>query len=81
MSYRENERKKAIESRDEVFRDSGAGVFFEKEKEFVLQDPMLNLWAGIREDVIKYFERNHIAWWMGNEMNEPTGHLLSSQVA
>ena len=81
MSYRENERKKAIEIRDEVFRDPGAGVFFEKEREFVLQDPTLNLWAGIREDVIKYFERNHIAWWMGDEKNEPTGHLLSSQVA
>ena len=29
----------------------------------------------------KYFERNSIAWWMGDEKNEPTGHLLSSQVA
>ncbi|MCK4823429.1 hypothetical protein KA005_47195 [bacterium] len=46
-----------------------------------MQDPSLNLWAGIRDDVIKYFERNHIAWWMGDEKNEPTGHLLSSQVA
>ncbi|OEU80443.1 MAG: hypothetical protein BA865_04050 [Desulfobacterales bacterium S5133MH4] len=28
-----------------------------------------------------YFERNHITWWMGDKKNEPTGHLLSSQVA
>jgi len=81
MSYRENERKKAVEHRDELFRDPGAGVFFEKKRGFLLQDSTLNLWAGIREDVVKYFERNHIAWWMGDEKNEPTGHLLSSQVA
>jgi len=61
MSYREDERKKAIEIRDEVFRDPGAGVFSKKERDFVLQDPTLNLWAGIREDVIKYFERNNRA--------------------
>ncbi len=81
MSYREDERKRVIEIRDELFRDPGGGFYSNIEREFVLQNPTLNLWAGIREDVIKYFERNHIAWWMGDEKNEPTGHLLSSQVA
>ena len=81
MSYRENERKKAIEIREALFRDPGAGIFYRRERDFVLKDPTLNLWAGIRDDVIQYFERNSIAWWMGDEKNEPTGHLLSSQVA
>ncbi|MBW1801314.1 MAG: hypothetical protein JRJ85_11375 [Deltaproteobacteria bacterium] len=81
MSYRENERKKAVEIREALFRDPGAGIFFKRERDFVLKDPTLNLWAGIRDDVIQYFERNHIAWWMGDNKNEPTGHLLSSQVA
>ena len=81
MSYREDERIKAIKIREALFRDPGAGVFFKKKREFVLQDPTLNLWAGIRDDAIDYFERNNIGWWMGDDKNEPTGHLLSSQVA
>ena len=81
MSYREDERKKAIKIRDDVFRDPGAGLFSNIEREFVLKDPTLNLWAGIRDDAISYFSRNNITWWMGDEKTEPTGHLLSSQVA
>ena len=81
MNYRDNEKRKAVKIRDELFRDPGDGVFFHKKREFVLQDPSLNLWAGIREDAINYFKRNNIAWWMGEDKNEPTGHLLSSQVA
>jgi hypothetical protein len=67
--------------REALFRDPGAGIFFRKEREFVLQDATLNLWAGIRNDAMEYFKRNAIAWWMGDEHSEPTGHLLSSQVA
>jgi len=81
MSYRENEKKKAICIRDALFRDPGAGIFSKSERDFVLQDPKLNLWAGIRDDAIHYFEKNRISWWMGGNKNEPTGHLLSSQVA
>ena len=81
MSYREEERKKAIKIREALFRDPGAGIFYKKERDFVLKDPTLNLWAGIRDDAINYFERNNITWWMGDEKSEPTGHLLSSQVA
>ena len=73
--------KKAIKIRDKLFRDPGDGVFFKKGREFVLKDAVLNLWAGIRMDAQDYFERNEIAWWMGENDNEPTGHLLSSQVA
>ena len=81
MRYREEERKKAMKIREALFRDPGAGIFYKKERDFVLKDPTLNLWAGIRDDAINYFSRNNIIWWMGDEKSEPTGHLLSSQVA
>ncbi|ASB49163.1 PGN_0703 family putative restriction endonuclease [Alkalitalea saponilacus] len=79
MKYIEIERQKAIRIRDQIFRDPGNGIFFGKEREFVLSEPLLNLWEGIRFDVKDYFEKNGISWWSGN--GEPTGHLLSSQVA
>ena len=81
MNYRAEERRKAIKTRDRLFRDPGGGIFSRKEREFVLKDAVLNLWEGIRMDAQDYFERNEIAWWMGDENNKPTGHLLSSQVA
>ena len=80
MSYREQERKKVIDTRESIFKDSGYGTFSGKEWGFVLNDPVLNLWKGIREDAQQYFKRNKIPWWKGNKDN-PTGHLLSSQIA
>ena len=80
MTYRERERKKAISIRDSMFKDPGNGIFFGKERDFVLNEPALNLWEGIREDAKEYFKRNKIPWWKGDRY-EPTGHLLSSQVA
>lgn len=80
MQYREMERRRVIELRDDVFNDPGNGLFFGKAREFVLTDPALNLWEGIREDAISYFGQNNIQWWKGNG-DGPTGHLLSSQVA
>lgn len=79
MHYKEKQRKKVIELRDEVFKDPGGGLFKSLDREFVLKDPRLNLWAGVREDVIKYFMDNQIPFW--DSGNEPTGHLLSSQIA
>lgn len=81
MAYIDDQRRQVIQIRDKLFRDPGYGIFYNKEREFVLQDPRLNLWAGIREDAVDYFHRNDIPWWMGGEENEPTGHLLSSQIA
>ena len=78
--YREEQRKKAIELRDEIFKDPGDGMFRGKKRDFVLNDPILNLWAGIRDDAVEYFKKNDIPWWYGAE-EEPTGHLLSSQVS
>lgn len=80
MNYREQERKKVIDTRESIFKDSGNGIFSGKEWEFVLNDPVLNLWKGIRQDAQQYFKRNKIPWWKGNKDN-PTGHLLSSQIA
>jgi hypothetical protein len=80
MNYREQERKKAIEIRESLFKDPGNGIFFGKEWDFVLNDPALNLWEGIREDALQYFKINKIPWWLGKE-DKPTGHLLSSQIA
>jgi hypothetical protein len=79
MNYKEQQRKKATELRDEVFKDPGGGNFKRFDRNFVLKEPALNLWAGIREDAIDYFRRNKIPFW--DSINEPTGHLLSSQIA
>lgn len=79
MNFKEQQRKKATGLRDELFKDPGGGQFKKLEREFVLKDPSLNLWAGIREDVISYFKKNNIPFWDAG--NEPTGHLLSSQIA
>ena len=79
MNYKEQQRKKATGLRDELFKDPGGGQFKSLDREFVLKDPSLNLWTGIREDAIDYFKRNNIPFW--DSGNEPTGHLLSSQIA
>ncbi|RMH35563.1 MAG: hypothetical protein D6694_14660 [Gammaproteobacteria bacterium] len=80
MNYREEQRQRAVSTRDYLFKDPGTGIFFGKERDFVLKDPSLNLWAGIRDDAKYHFVANGIAWWKGTE-EDPTGHLLSSQVA
>lgn len=79
MSYIEQQRKKVLEHRDEVFKDPGGGHFKSLDRAFVLKDPALNIWGGVREDAIDYFRRNGIPFW--DSGNEPTGHLLSSQIA
>ena len=80
MNYREQERKKAVQIRDSIFRDPGNGLFFGKKRDFVLNETSLNLWDGIREDAKQYFKACGIPWWKGTA-DDPTGHLLSSQVA
>ncbi len=79
ISYRDQERQKAINIRDSLYKDSGKGAFLGKVRDFVLADPMNNLWPGIRDDAVEYFKRNRISWWQSK--NKPCGHLLSSQIA
>jgi hypothetical protein len=40
-----------------------------------------NLYKGIRQDAVEYFKKYKIAWWQCiNKPDEPTGHLVSSQI-
>lgn len=69
MSYLEDQRQKAVQLRDVIFKDPGGGIFKKAEREFVLKDPSLNIWAGIREDAISYFNRCGIPFWdSGNQL-------------
>jgi hypothetical protein len=61
MKYREEQRKKAIKIRDTIFKDPGNGIFFGKEREFVLEEPVLNLWEGLQS----YFITPHISQYPG----------------
>jgi len=47
----------------------------------LLKNTVLNLWDGIREDVLDYFDKHKITWWRGGKENTPTSLLHSSQVA
>src|SRR5208283_2786125 len=80
MSFQERERLRLISEGDRIFKDPGFGMFSGIPREIVLSDPAANLWEGIRDDAIEYFARNRISWW-GEEGNEPTGHMLSPQIA
>jgi len=81
MNYREQQRQKVTSMREAFFRDPGKGVFYGKEREFALSDPIINLWEGLRYDAVNYFKRNNIGWWQSSGDDLPTGHLLSSQIA
>lgn len=79
MNYRESEREKVIRIRDSFFSDPGNGLHQSKHYPFVLINAEINLWRGIRNDALKYFEDNKIIWWPGSD--KPSGHLLSSQIS
>jgi len=79
MNYLEIERQRAVELGKNLFDNQTGGVYRSKERDFVLLNPEENLFDGIREETIKYFKANRIVWWPGGE--EPSGHLLSSQIA
>ena len=56
-AYREAQRKKAIDLRDDLFKDSGNGMFSGKKYVFVLNNPILNLWEGIRKIFVMRFSK------------------------
>lgn len=76
LQYRRQE--KLIETTDIFNNDPALGMYRGKPRPFVLKDGMNNLYAPIRNEVVKYFRENGISWWGGYR---PTGHTLSSQVA
>jgi hypothetical protein len=80
MPYRDDQKKWAVGLLSEFFRAEGNGEIRGKPYPFVLKNPQLNLWEGIREDALSYFNENNIPWWEGTA-DGPTGHLVSSQVA
>src|SRR5690606_12381639 len=68
MKFADRERKRAVEQREAFFRDPGHGRFASKRRDFVISEAALNLWAGIREDALGYFEANRISWWKGHRI-------------
>ena len=80
--YQESQRAKAINliaSDNHVFYGSKAGEkFMGGYRDFVLKEHLKNIFEPIRKDVIEYFKQNGISWWGGYQ---PTGHVLSSQIA
>lgn len=79
MKFRELERERLISIREELFKDPGGGVYRNIQRPFILVEPQKNLMSQIKEEAIEYFNKNRIVWWPGSA--EPTGHLLSSQIA
>jgi hypothetical protein len=79
MNFKEAQRQHQVDIREALFNDPGFGYYKTKLRPFVLQNPFLNLWEGIREDALAYFKRYKIGWWDSGAI--PTGHLLSSQIS
>ena len=58
--------------------DPGGGIFMGRPRPSVLMGSLRNLCPAIREDALKCFEENRIAWWSGKR---PAGRVLSSQIS
>lgn len=80
--YQEEQRFKVISlirENDQIFEgDLGGGFYRRVSREFVLEEDQKNLFRPIRKTVQEYFKDNRISWWGGRE---PSGHILSSQIA
>jgi len=80
--YQENQRTRAvklIQDKNHVFYGGvGGKLFMRSHRDFVLTDFNKNFYIDIKDEAIEYFSKNCIAWWGGNN---PTGHVLSSQIA
>lgn len=83
--YRDAEEQIAINLLSELFEDDpGGGIFNGIPYTFVLQNRESNLWQGIREAAVAYFDKYDISWHKGSKdepKNGPEGHLLSSNVS
>ena len=81
MAYKEKERRREIrliENSDIFDGCQGRGEFMGSVRKCVLSDSSHNLYKSIRNTAVKYFMDNGISWW---REKEPTGHVLSSQIA
>ncbi len=80
--YQEDERKRqaALITESDLFEGAKVwGLYREKKRAFMLLDGDDNLYPAIKDDAKKYFTENKVSWWV--EGKQPTGHLLSSQIA
>lgn len=78
--YKEEEKLRLASNMVRIFNDPGEGYYGKKSYKFVLSNPELNLWHGIRQEAINYFNKYNISWHKGTK-GIPSGHVLSSQVA
>jgi len=80
--YQEKQRERAVRLLKEsnpIFYGAEGGKYFKtKNRDFVITDSSKNFFEPIKDSAVQYFNKNGIAWWGGKE---PTGHLLSSQIA
>ena len=68
-----------LKDHPELFNcDKGNGRYKNTNHDFVLSNGDNNLFKPIRKKVKQYFKDNNISWWGGSN---PTGHMLSSQMA
>ena len=80
MNYKKTQYDRVINiiKQDDIFNgDNGYGVFRGKQRPFILNQAINNLYPKIAEDCLDYFNFNNINWWSG----KLTNHTLSSQVA
>ncbi len=81
-NYQEKQREKAIalirEKSPIFYGGIGGKLFMRSKRDFVLTDYNKNFYEKIRNEAIEYFSKNNISWWGGKN---PTGHVLSSQIA
>ena len=81
-NYQEAQRERAVmllTGKNPVFYGGIGGKYFMRSsRDFVLTDSKKNFFEPIRDEAIEYFKKNEITWWGGKN---PTGHILSSQIA
>lgn len=81
MNYRELQYARVADlmvNNADIFNgDTGYGMYFGKERPFILKNSCNNLYCEILEDSQDYFNENGIKWWGGRITN----HTLSSQIA
>lgn len=81
MGYKEKqcEKQQKLICTTNLFDGEEANMEYRgKKREFILKDGKFNIYKPIRNKVKCYFVNNGISWWGGKE---PSGHVLSSQIA
>ncbi|MDR0515579.1 MAG: hypothetical protein LBH25_00870 [Fibromonadaceae bacterium] len=89
QTYREQERLKLknLIYNTNLFNGAEFGRIIKQKgknlrKDEILLDGNNNIYESIRNDVLEYFQKNHISFWhnASESKDNPTGHTLSSQV-